>query len=261
MKRASLFAAAGIVLIANAFALAHAWRNRAGAVDADLTLTERELQHSYQSNEDDSEVALNLRWNNPELSWPWERQMSWLDEKTLRELGFDTSVPPSKDAAPEFYQRQRPLRVFVALEYDGPAWRKWMDDLERKAQEHPELPQANLPKNLRESASRLVAIDASSDATRLRAHYPDRGSVIVVPAVIRIAVEPYDIAVLQNRPRKSPHLVGMIQDIPSSIHVPLPFSYAFRRLPGDRHTAKYRVHLRFGASLEPWIVGVEHPTE
>ena len=30
-------------------------------------------------------------------------------------------------------------------------------------------------------------------------------------------------------------------------------------MTGDRSTAKYRVHLRYGASLEPWIVGVEVP--
>jgi Domain of unknown function (DUF4824) len=260
MKRASLFAAAAIVLIANAFTLAHAWRNRSGPVEADVTLTERELQQAYKANEDDSEVALTLRWNDPQTPWPWD-QMSWLDQKTLRELGFDTTLPPSDRAAPEFYQRQLPRRAFVALEYDGPAWRKWMDDLDQRSQEHPELPQANVLKNQRDSGSRLIAIDAGTNATQLRARHPDRGAVIIVPAVIRIAVEPFHVAPLQNSPRKPPQLVGTIQDIPSSIHVPLPFSDGFRRLPGGRNSAKYRVHLRYGASLEPWIVGVEYPAE
>ena len=43
MKHTSLLAAALIVLIANTFALAHAWRNRSGAMTTDITLTEREL--------------------------------------------------------------------------------------------------------------------------------------------------------------------------------------------------------------------------
>jgi hypothetical protein len=259
MKRASLFAAAAIVLIANASALMHAWRNRTGPVETDITLTERELERAYHSNDDDSEVALNSRWNDTQLTWLGERRISWLDQKTLQELGFDTAVPPSNDGAPDFYQRQRARRVFVALEYDGPARRKWIDNLEQQAREHPELPQANVPGNQRESATHLIAIDAGSNATRLRAHHPDRGSVIIVPAVIRIAVEPFYVTARQNRPEKPPQLVGMVQDIPSEIHVPLPFSDGFRRLPGDRSSAKYRVHLRYGASLEPWIVGVEFP--
>lgn len=41
------------------------------------------------------------------------------------------------------------------------------------------------------------------------------------------------------------------------MHVPWPFSDAFCRLPQDRSKVRYRVHLRYGASYEPWIVGFE----
>src|SRR5438067_11450665 len=125
MKRASLLAAAAIVLVANAFALVHAWRNRSGPVEADITLTERELPMSYSFDDDDSGVSLDLRWLN--LAWVsfgLERPPLWLDQKALQELGFDTSVAASDEKASEFYQRQRARRGFVALEYDGPAWRK-----------------------------------------------------------------------------------------------------------------------------------------
>ncbi|MGA2713887.1 MAG: DUF4824 family protein [Bryobacteraceae bacterium] len=260
MKRASLFAAAAIVLIANAFALMHAWRNRSGPVAADVTLTERELAWFYNSDENDSEVALNLRWADPQSSLLGKPQMPWLDQKTLRELGFDTAVPPSDDAVPEFYARQRARRAFVALEYNGQAWRNWIENLEEQARQHPALPRANGLENQRESATRLIAIDASNNATRLRASHPDRNSVIIIPAVIRIAAGPFYFAAGQNRSEKPRQLVGTIQDIPSSIHVPLPFSVGFRRLRVDRKNAKYRVHLRYGASLEPWIVGVEFPS-
>ena len=166
----------------------------------------------------------------------------------LQELGFDTRVAPSDKGAFEFYQRQRARRAFLALEFDGPSWRQWLSEVEHRAQAglRPYSPELKLP----ETSSRLVAIDASSDATRLRARHPDRGSVVVIPAVIRIEVDPQSA----NNPGR---LYGLIDEIPSSIHVPLPFSDAFRRLAGSRKSAIYRVHLRYGTLLEPWIVGAD----
>ncbi len=250
MKRASLAAAAAVVLVANLFALLHAWRNRSGPVESDITLTERELSKASVANDEDSGVELRLQWIDQQ--WMMYRAPSpWLDQSLLKEIGFDTSVAPSSKAAADFYGRQRARRAFVALEYNGPGWSKWIDETERETQTASYS--YSRPASLRETSSRLVAIDASRDPARLRARHPDRGSVIVVPAVIRIGVEP----VSAKNPAR---LYGSIQEIPSSLHVPLPFSAGFRRMTGDRSTAKYRVHLRYGASFEPWIVGVEIPT-
>jgi Domain of unknown function (DUF4824) len=260
MKRGSVLAAA-IVLVANAFTLLHAGRNRSGQ-EADITLTQRELIWPLSGvNEDDSEISLTLRWGDPQPSGVGERQQSCLDEKTLHALGFDTSVAPSDAKASEFYQRQRARRAFVALEYDGPAWRKYIEELERRFQEHPELIRPYDPKHERESATRLIAIDASSDAGQLRARHPDSGSVIIVPAVIVIVAEPYIANVRQSGAERPARIVGSIRDIPSSIHIPRPYSDAFRRIGRVRHggddDVKYRVHLRYGSSLEPWVIGVE----
>jgi hypothetical protein len=254
MKPASLLTAVAIVLVANAFTLIHAWKNRAGPVDSDITLTERELPLPYKSNKEDSGVAFDLRWMDPAWELPgWERPASWLDQTKLQELGFDTSGPLSDDRAAEFYQRQRARRAFVALEYDGPAWRKHLEQAERA-----EVSQSNVPVHLHESETHLVVIDASADASRLRARHPDRNSVMILPAVVRIVVEPSSDA-NRGRPSRPARLSGWVQEIPRSIHVPRPFSDAFQRLPEDRRNVKYRVHLRYGASLEPWVVGVEFP--
>ena len=231
MKHATLLAAVAIVLVANLFGLVHAWRNRSGPLEADITLTERELPLAYRSNDEDSGVGLDLRWSDPgRVLFPRGDFASWLDQEKLQELGFDTGVAPSADKAAEFYQRQRARRAFVALEYDGPTWREHFE-------------------NVRPSESRLTAVDASTDAARLRARHPDRSMVIIVPAVLRIAVWP-------SRPAS---VRGSVELASSSIHVPRPFSDGFRRLREDRRAAIYRVHLRYGASLEPWIVGVEFP--
>jgi hypothetical protein len=66
MKRTSLIASAAIVVLANAVALVHAARNRMGTPDAELTLTQRELRYYPSARDDDSGVALNLEWTDPD---------------------------------------------------------------------------------------------------------------------------------------------------------------------------------------------------
>ena len=248
-QRASLLAAAVVVLAANAFALLHAWRNRSGPVESDIMLTERELYVYYTASDEDSGVTLNLHWSDPR--WPmygWERPATWLNQQKLNELGFDTSIAPSDKTAFEFYQRQRPRRAFAALEFNGPGWFKWLENQERQAQQQAAITHVK-PESLRETSTRLVAIDAGSDAARLRGRHPYRGSVVIVPAVIRIGVE-------LRGDNQAALLYGSIQEIPSTIHVPLPFSEAFRRQAGNRNRS-YRVHLLYGALHEPWVERVE----
>jgi len=253
MKRTSVLAAAVIVLIANTFALAHAWRNRSGAVTTDITLTERELPLSYNSDDDDSGVAFNLRWTDPRgFVYGAYDPSPWLDQNHLQQLGFDTSVAASDSEAFDYYQRQRPRLGFVALEFDGPSWQKWIDDAEAQARKQSVVAPYMTQANQRESSTRLIPIDADRDPVLLRSRHPDRGSAIIVPAVIHIAAQPGNAKVPAR-------LLGYIQEIPSSIHVPRPFSDVFQHLRGVRNGVTYRVHLRYGTSLEPWVIGVELP--
>lgn len=234
MKSLSLWAAVGTVLIANVFALLHARSNRTETAMTDIVLTQREVQRPFSDSED-SGVTLNLQWNRAD--------MSWLDAPALGELGFDTSMAPSDHRAQEFYSRQRARRAFIALEYDGPAWRGW---LEREPRSYDDP---------REITTHLMAIDSASDPVRLRARHPDRSSVIIVPAVTSIFVNtPYE-----DHHRKPPRLSGAIVDIPLSIHVPLPFSEILHRQMADDKDAKYAIHLRYGASYEPWITAIDLP--
>ncbi len=259
MKRASLFAAVAIVIVANAFALVHAWRNRSGPMQADVTLTERELPMFYSTGEDDSGVSLRLSWINPNWTpFGWEAPESWLNQEALRGLGFDISMEPSNLKAGEFYGRQRPRRVFVALEYDGPAWRQHLERNQDQDRQSAEAAKLVAPPHSHEGETRLVAIDAGADPARLRGRHPDRNSLIIVPAVVRVMARPL-VPASGGRPERPARVIGYIEDIPSSIHVPRPYSDLFRRLPKDpkeRSKARYQVHLRFGASYEPWVVGV-----
>jgi len=259
MKRASLVAAAAILLVADAFALIHARWNRLGPPETDITLTERELPLGYNADEEDTSVTLDLRWMD--ISWEafgQEQGPRWANPDILRELGFDTSVPPSDPRAIEFYNRQRPRRAFVALEYDGPAWQTHVKDTARQAREQGSGAQARLPLHTHDGETRLIVVDAGSAVARLRRRHPDRHSVMIVPAVVRITLE---LAARANgdQPARPARLSAAVQQIPASIHVPEPLSDLFRRWQRNPSQIKYRVRLLYGAENEPWVAAVETP--
>jgi hypothetical protein len=265
MKRASLIASAAIILVANALALVHAMRNRTGTPEAEMALTQRELRYFNRSVADDnSGVTLYLEWTDPS-SFPWPAQVenppNWLDQQKLQRLGFDCSMNPASPDAGRHYQRQRPRQVFVALEYEGAAWRAWVETYEHAVAEQRAKTQF---KNLADNGSyhsHLIAIDADLDSLKLRSRYPDHSTVVVLPAVVAVTLEPFPYPGMKLDPKRV-QVRGRIQQLPSSIHVPRPFSDEFHRLnqhPGValNKDLLYRVHLRYGASFEPWITGVE----
>jgi len=253
MKHAGLLAAAAIVLLANAFALIHAAVNRSGQPEAEITLTEREL--NYFPSADDSGVTLNLRWVDLSPSYyssalnPKDLEArTLLNQAKLEALGFDCRVAPSDPKAATFYSRPNARNGFVALEYDGAAWQSWIEWRERI--EHVPVGQKRAIDYERVSGTRLAVIDAGPDAAALRAHYPERNRVLILPAVIRMALTP-------SAPASPPdRLRGYIQEIPSEIHVPRPFSDRLRELSEGGPRA-YRVRLRYGRLLEPWVTGIE----
>jgi hypothetical protein len=264
MKKISLISAAAVIVIANALALLHAARNRAGNPDAEITLTSRELGYFNRfSSDDDSGITLLLRFTDAS-TFPWRHEFehppNWLDRQKLRTLGFDCGVDPAGTDALRFYQRQRPRRAFVALEYDGAAWRTWLDAYERGVAKQTARIQSNDSIDYNRNRSRLVTIDADLDPVKLRGRYPDRSRVVILPAVVSITLDPFPSPGMDLHLKSSVQIVGRIQELPSSIHVPRPFSDGFRRLSQKTDLTKdvvYSVHLRYGSSLEPWVTGVE----
>ena len=247
MKNVSLWAAVGVVLVANVFALVHAQRNRA-ATDAEITLTNRELFYlpSRPSAEDESGVALTLQWRES-LNFPGVRAttspLNWLNVAKLRELGFDCSRDAASPDAQEFYSRQGPRAVFVALEYEGAAWQAWRDAYRKEASRTNTVMSDPI-----EVSSHLVAVDVDLDPVKLRSRHPDRGRVLIVPAKMGVSVAQFSQGPAQ--------IQGSIRDAPHTIYVPTPFREGFRKLNVQNPTY-YKVHLRYGAAFEPWVTAVE----
>lgn len=265
MKHASLAAAAAVVILSSAFALMHAAANRSGEPDARITLTDRELH--YYRDSDNSGVALSLTWVDSNSQYaPWaqdENWVPWLNQGILQDLGFDCSVAAADRNADRFYARQQPRRGYAAFEYDGPAWRAWLELRKRQAakQPPPGFPVNNIDDE--RFSSRLVAIDASRDPAVLRARHPDRNRVVILPAVVQIYLASAIRAGL-GLPARPARLSGMIQQVPTSIHVPRPLSERFQHLAQTSRDAQqdqplYRVQLTFGRFLEPWVTGAEFP--
>ena len=255
MKYASLAAAAALILLASAFALVHTDINRTDPPEAEITLTEREL--SYSSGSDDSGVALILRWVDTSVAPgvaippPGEPRATLLNQAKLEELGFDCRVPPSDPSADTYYaySRQSARTGFAAFEYDGPAWKSWIEWRERLEPRPPEAQKRSVDYD-RETSSRLALVDAGFSARALRTRYPDRSRVLVLPAVFRISlISGWPAA--RDRPAAPARLAGFLQEIPSVIHVPKPFSDRFRS-----DTRTYFVTLRYGRLHEPWVTAV-----
>ena len=188
--------AALLVLLANGFICISVARNRSGTPIAEFELTDREL-HVSQQDEDNTSVKLSLTFHNEE---------------------FQRSSPePSRKA-------------YLALEYDGPAWREWREQQIKKAASYGRHSSAESF----DKASHLVLIDVGTDAAMLRRKYPDTKKVIILPGA-------------------SGHLdvKAWARVEVNTIHVPLPESGA---LKGATH---YRVRLRQGPSLEIWVAEVQ----
>jgi len=237
-KLNSLYAAGALVLLANAFTLVHVARNRSGPAAQEITLSDRELH--YFRDKDDSGVHLMLQHSSVAQDW---RNPVWLHRERIRALGFDCSMDPGEPRSYDFYNRQRPRTAFVAFEYDGPAWQAAVALVE----------EADRANSERRQGSRLVPVDAAADAAALLARVAGRDKILILPAVVRVHAEP-GYPAQANRPARPARLGAFIVQIPSDIHVPKPFSDGFR---GMTQTPQYRVTLRYGQFLEPWVAAVE----
>ncbi len=251
MKSLSLALAAATVLIANALVVFHAQSNRSGAPDAEIVLSDRELQLNRPASDDDSSILLRILWTEHASSLPVPK---WLNPPKLQSLGFDCNLDPSASTAWRFYGQQRPRKVYAAFEYAGPAWLAWAESVARESQTGNKVVAPVTPFNP-DAASQLVAIDADLDPANLRARHPDRAQVIIVPAIASIRLYPYAAKNLSPNERSKLTIAGSISPANDEIHVPQPFADQFRKhAPGNPHV---RVRLRYGPSFEPTVVAVE----
>jgi hypothetical protein len=240
MKLNSLLAAGALVLVSNAFVFRHVASNRSGQPESQLTLTDRELNYWRQS--DDSGVHLTLQ-----ISQHHDLRPTFLSAAKLRELGFDTSYPPSGKDAWQHYANMGARSAYIAIELDGRSFEEYKDRRREQSLQWKQKPE-DVERDLAQ-ASRLVPIDAARTKEDLRSRYPDRTRILILPAVVRIQVD--------SSP-KDPALKGFMTEWPSQIHIPKPFSDGMRDLDLSYrpNQPRFEVDLAYGRNLEPWVTAV-----
>jgi hypothetical protein len=273
MRRVGLFGALALLVVVNTAVLGGVAWNRSGQPEATLQLTERELplRYRYVRSEENSGFALNLRLFED------SRSPEWLDEQKLRELGFR---PERYYAADESgYERDKralPRRVYLVLEFDGPAWQAAFEEREQQLAElntKIEIGEATVKQResrqrslerMRHSGSRLVAVDAGEDPVVLRDRYPNTTRYLITTAEFRMRIDR----------SKSPEMGGPVvrghvgRILGSRMHVPLQHHEALqavlggetrrhgRRGAGSVESARYAVTLNYGKRYEPWVAGI-----
>ncbi len=247
MTRKGLWLAAAVVVGSNFWALGLAAVNRLGDSDAVLQLTEREVRLVPGAPEN-SAVSLRLDWTGPNIA----RNTDWFNQAKLASLGFDCSVPVTRENARR-YSSMPARRVYAALEYEGPAWQRYA---------------ASLPPNVDTTSAdgvpHLMLVDLDLDAARLRARYPDRTRVAIVQAVVGLTVV--------SQPGLPPRVAGRVYSVlVSDLNLPRDLRHDIETLaarPGTPRRAgmpgidteprppRYVATVRWGARLEPWVSAI-----
>jgi hypothetical protein len=268
-----LLSALFLTIAANAVVLSGVAYNRREPPEAQVVLTERELELPYRRHEENSGLALQLAWRvlgEKDDRYAWRSSPAWLTTAKLKELGFDlpdASGPAAKDAYP---RTPLPREVYIVLEQDGPAYREALEraraalatarDLKQAHPENDDLREAfeNARKRFtREqvAGSRLFAVDAGTDPDLLRRTYPDRSRFIITGGLVRAGYRHEG-----NRRRVEGAISRLVIE---RIHVPLALRNALDTiLDRDRFQnrepapPRYEIALAYGRRFEPWIVAV-----
>jgi hypothetical protein len=272
-----LFALGFVILMAtNIVVLLGVASNRSGKHDAQILLTERELQLAYRMNKENSGLSLRLDWralgkDENDNNYIDRRTPAWFNAKKLEELGFNINDKLNSKGNKTSYRQSIPKEVFIVLENDGEQYRAAVKKAEAAFEKESGLLKAN-PEDkmlrgnferaekklthIRVTESRLFAVDAGLDPLKLRQKYGEPARFIVAKGLIKP---------IYHGDNKGKEVVGYIEKLSiENIHVPLKYKKMFDVVLAQgkfKHNEftppRYKVELAYGSRLEPWIVSVE----
>lgn len=259
-----------LILLTNLVVLLGVRFNHSGLADSTLQLSQRELRIPYRwrQNNDNNGISLTLKWRLPgslnEYQQYGGNDPGWLGKTKLASLGFNVSLPIDTDRGRATYQKQLSKPVFLAMEFDGPAYQQSIelakkedaDDSKKKAGDEKKKDQPTALSKELNLNSRLFIIDASLDREMLRAKYPDTRRY----SIVRGQIQP---RVIYNK-EKQPLMAGYVKDVSAqSINVPFGFRDVFEPIQKRNQEYGYtdndkrpsfEATVAFGRRLEPWIV-------
>lgn len=271
-----LFVIGFLILVAtNIVVLSGVASNRSGNPEAQITLSERELQLPYRVYEENSGLTLRLAWrtlgkNEEDNNYSDWRSPAWFSPEKLKELGFIIDNYLSLKENVNFYKQPIPKEVFIVLENNGEPYREALRRAEAAFEKEEGLFKLNSgDKKLRDNfknaekrlereritESRLFAVDAGLDPKKLREKYNDRTRFIITKGLVKPR---YDYG------NKKKDVIGYITKLSiESIHVPLKHRQMFDAIlvkdkskQNEIRRPRYKVDLAYGSRLEPWFVSV-----
>lgn len=170
--------------------------DRGGEPDTVVTLDERELWLGGEMRDDSSAVRLHWRFQPaaPSRTTAEAGLPVALGPRTLEAIGFDVSVRPGAPEAEKFYAGVPGRPAFVVFDLASEALASRIAAWQARARSELEGRDPAGAPGLDESAiaaaparaSRLVPVDAGSDAEALRLRYADRKRYVILPAVVRL---------------------------------------------------------------------------
>jgi hypothetical protein len=264
----TLIAGGSLTLLTNAVVLLGAAYNRSDEAESLLKLSQRELQnHRWSANKDNSGITLTMNWRIESekatlqndygmgySSGKWGRP-EWLNQGKMVALGFDVDKLVS---SADFDRRRKealPREALLVLELNDKAYQQELQRARDYAAQAKELLAKNpdkeefkgrakrtseILKSEEQTNSRLFAIDAGNDLTKLRATYPDRTRYAIVRGLIYPSI---------SREKNKTSVGGHIREV-NAEKINVPFIY--RNVFGTS-TTPYEVSVAFGKRLEPWI--------
>lgn len=269
--RGGLIVGVAIVLLGNAAILARVAYNRGGEPEI-WVFSDREfarsLRYYYRRNRENTGMALQLDWRTPppdDLDPSRYRSHSrslQVDPEQLDALGYpaDLDCPAPADRRPDRSGR----RVWAALEFDGPAHRRYIalveDHLNERVDEAGASPSEearqriahirNKLDQLQNHGSRLYAVEFALDRMELEQRYRnDDTRHLILPAV----VSPHYHC---KRPTRL-----YVKDIfNTGIHVPKPHRAEFSRIAERRSRnskPNFEVTVAYGRLQEPWLQDIK----
>lgn len=263
-----VMSAVALLIAVNLLVLIGVASNRLGSPRAQLWLTEREVQLSMASEDDEnSGVGLRLELNSD------NDNETWFDNELLQQFGFELAPEDADfEERTRIYNRALSRKGYAVLEYEGAAWDAFrrrnmqkLDDIDRDfARGRLDVEDAERRRErIRESllsASRLFAIDAAVDPESLRAKYADSAHYAIVPVRVRLSTR-------YLREEKATSVYGRVnllvdelylsrgqqKTLAAPIAVEEAKEYHFYSHEGE---PRYQVQVVWGQRLEPWVTDV-----
>ena len=237
--------AAAVICFSNLAALGLAAINR-GATEAEVTLTERELE-LVDTGPESTATQLSLIWTgSSEASW------RHLTPPQLTSVGFDCTMDPNAPESAWWYRRQPPRRGYVVLELDDhPVVPPGLDG--RPAATGQPSVGSWIETRAARSGTRLRVVDVGRDASALRANYSDRQRFIITEAQIRVGrvlLTGTQYVVYGTVSRVLPGVLNVPRRIAAELRA------IIRDKPARAGVPRYAVTLRYGRFHEPWVTGV-----